>query len=349
MVQSLLRHAVIGAGFGLNYHVPAFNAIDGVEVVAVADGGSGRSESLVREPCRVFSDWRAMLDTVKPDSISVATPPRFHKDIVVEALEQGIHVYCEKPFGLSVREAELMCDAQAKSDCIGSVGFQYRYENGLSLMRQMIQKGDVGKLRRLDVTWITSGRADPSRPWSWQHSAELGGGVINAFFSHVLDFVPWLAKSQLAGISGLTRVLINQRKDLNSKVRQVTGEDMVDALGLLENDAVFSARVTNCQNEGIGMKVEAYGNLGCLIFQHQWPFTPEDASLVLRHDGKYSKFDLCKGNEDSRFSSTQLIVRDFVSAVRNENCVPDLPVFEDGLRMRKNIEKIRDSAVLTQH
>ena len=349
MVQSLLRHAVVGAGFGLKYHLPAFNAIDSVKVVAIVDSGSGRAENLISEPCRVFSDWRAMLEQVSPDSISVATPPQYHKDIVVEALAQGIHVYCEKPFGLSLQEAEIMCDALAKSKCIGSVGFQYRYESGLSLMRQMIQGGDLGALIRIDVAWITPGRADPSREWSWQHSASVGGGVINAFFSHVLDFVPWLTKSQLTEISGLTRVLINQRKDLNSQVRPVTAEDMVDVLGLLDNDAVFSARVTNCQKEGFGMKIEVYGKIGRLTFEHRWPFTAENASLVLMRDGKKTNIDLGKGNGDSRLSSLQLIVGDFVDAVRNKNSIPGLPSFEDGLRMRRNIERMARNGSLSQH
>lgn len=345
MIQPLLRHAVIGAGFGLNHHVPAFNALNGVEVVAVADSGSGRSTSLVRDPCLLFSDWRKMLLAVRPDSISVATPPQFHKEIVITAIEQGIHVLCEKPFGLSVREAELMCDAQAKSCCVGSVGFQYRYENGLSLMKQLIQKGAIGELRRIDVAWITSGRSDPSRPWSWQNDIELGGGVINAFFSHVLDFIPWLANSQLVEIYGMTHILINERKDLDSVLHEVTGEDMVDALGSLENGVVFSSQVTNCQRDGIGMRIEAYGDLGYLNFQHRWPFTPGDASLTLRQDGKDSRLDLNSGSGDSRFLATQLLVSDFFQAIKSGNRSLELPVFEDGLRVRRNIEKLFDSTV----
>ena len=346
----MLRHAVVGTGFGLNYHMPAFNAIDGVEVVAVTDSGSGRAQGLVTGPCLAFGDWRVMLDQVKPDSISVAAPPQYHKDIVVESLARGVHVYCEKPFGLSLQDAEIMCDAQAKAKakCIGSVGFQYRYERGISLMRQLIQRGDVGGLRRIDVSWITSGRADPARPWSWQHSAVAGGGVINAFFSHVLDFAPWLAQSQLAEISGLSRILVNQRKDLNSTIRQVTSEDMVDTLGSFDSGVVFSARVTNCQSEGPGMKIEAYGNLGCLTFHHQWPFTSEDASLVLVRDGQSISIDLGNADGDSRLSSIQLIVRDFICAVRNQGIVPDLPNFDDGLRMRRNIDKIVNVSGLAQ-
>ena len=79
-------------------------------------------------------------------------------------------------------------------------------------MRKMIYRGELGPLRCVDVGWVTSVRADPDRLWNRHHSAAVGGGVINAFFSHTFDFTRWIAKSQLVVVSGLSRILISQRK-----------------------------------------------------------------------------------------------------------------------------------------
>ncbi|HTE41449.1 MAG TPA: Gfo/Idh/MocA family oxidoreductase, partial [Steroidobacteraceae bacterium] len=187
-----MRHAIVGAGFGADAHLPAFSAVPGVQVVGLADSGSGRAKQRARGAVACFSHWAQMLDEARPDTLSIAVPPLAQTEIALAALARGIHVLCEKPVGRGVSEAQQICEAARRASLVAAVTFQFRFEPGLQSLQREFRDGRIGGLRRLDFSWITAGRADSTRPWSWQHDASQGGGVLTAFMPHVADLIAWL-------------------------------------------------------------------------------------------------------------------------------------------------------------
>ena len=342
--MSVLRHGIVGAGFGIDGHLPAFAGLDGIEVVGVADNGSGRAGQAVASIVPEFRDWRHMLDRVQPDSLSVVTPPNSQREIVEEALGRGIHVLCEKPFGAGVEEAARMEAAARDAGCVAAVGFQFRFEPGIQELRRRVVLGAVGLLRRIDVAWLTAGRADSNRPWSWQHDADQGGGVVNAFFTHVADFLTWIARDRISSIAGSALVLIPERPDNEGSLRQVTAEDSVDVLVQFGGSVVGSARVSNCQPGGPGLRVEVFGEDGLLMFSHKPPFGADDAMLwwqvADRAPERLSLAGASGARLDSRITSVRRLADLFVHAIRGHE-VPELPTFEDGLAVQRVIAVLR--------
>ncbi|GHT89408.1 hypothetical protein FACS189474_6020 [Bacteroidia bacterium] len=79
------------------------------------------SSSLLQDAFRkltkvqVYSDYKKMIEEAKPECLFVATPTKFHAEMVIYAMERGIHVFCEKPFSLKLAEGQKMTDlAQEK-------------------------------------------------------------------------------------------------------------------------------------------------------------------------------------------------------------------------------------------
>ncbi|MFA7386708.1 MAG: Gfo/Idh/MocA family oxidoreductase, partial [Thiohalobacteraceae bacterium] len=129
------------------HHAKAVEVMGFADLVAVADPFA--EEARVRESLpaatRFFSDPAVMLREVKPDVVHVVTPPETHVAMARLALEQGAHVYVEKPFALSSADAQEILDFAREKDrkvCAGhQVLFQHsgqHYRNYLPIMRNLV-------------------------------------------------------------------------------------------------------------------------------------------------------------------------------------------------------------------
>jgi predicted dehydrogenase len=348
-----MRHAIVGAGFGATGHLPAFAGLGGVEVVALCDSGSGRAAKAGHADLATYVDWRRMLDEVRPDTLSVVVPPPTQRVIVEAALGLGIHVLCEKPLGMTPPDARAMAAAAERARRVGAVALQFRFEPGMSALRQQIREARVGRVRRVDFSWMTSGRADASRPWGWQHDAAAGGGVIYAFLPHVIDLVRWLSGSEVTTVAARSAILVGWRPDGDS-MRAVTAEDMVDAICELEGGAVASLRVTNCQPCGDGMRIEVHGDDGVLLFAHRPPFAG-DVELSCHRRGSPVERLESRPREaaagDSRSSPLRELAGQFIDAARGGRA-ESLPTFTDGWHaqcvmaaMRRSVAEQRFAAL----
>ena len=314
--------------------------------MAVVDGGSGRAERLVRPGLAAYSDWRRMLDDLRPDSISVAVPPAAQCEIVASAIGRGIHVLCEKPLGMNAEDAADMLRMAEASTVTAAVCFQYRFEPGMCDLRQQIRSGRLGLLRRIDLSWITAGRADPARPWSWQHDVHSGGGVVNAFLPHAVDRVLWLFGRDALSVVARTAILVPCRLDDKGTKRDVTAEDAVEVMVELDGGAVASIRNTNCQWGGYGMHIEVHGENGLLRYAHRPPFSGDVELQFCVRDADIEAIDVTNpvaGEGDSRAASLRQLARLFVASIGGSNS-PDLPSFRDSEHNQRLLAAVRRSA-----
>jgi predicted dehydrogenase len=342
-----VRHAIIGAGYGGSVHLPAFNEMAGMEVVAVADGGSGRAKQFSRPGLAAYSDWRRMLEDLKPDSISVAVPPAAQREIVASAIGRGIHVLCEKPLGMCLEDAKDLLRMAEVATVTVAMCFQYRFEPGMCALRQQILSGRLGRLRRINLSWITDGRADQARPWSWQHDSNLGGGVINSFLPHAADLVRWLSGRDALSVTARSAALISCRTDEKGVERNVTAEDEVEALIELSGDAVASIYITNCQWGSDGMHIDILGENGAFRFVHRPPFSGDVELKFFGQKGDMVPIDVPRpvaGEGDSRATSLRQLANLFVAAIGGPN-PPDLPSFRDGEYNQRFLTAVRRSTV----
>jgi predicted dehydrogenase len=124
--------------------------VPGAEVVAVADADAqGLAQAVKRlgDP-KGYTDYRQMLDEMKPDLVSVA--PRWldqHRDMVVAAAERGVRgIYQEKPMCRTLAEADEIVAACEKHKVKLAMAHQTRYSPKLKVMRDMIERGDLGQI-----------------------------------------------------------------------------------------------------------------------------------------------------------------------------------------------------------
>lgn len=351
MTGESLRVGVIGVGFGAKVHLPAFASVPGSEVVAVADGGSGRARAVARVlggGVRVFDSWKRLVETAGVDAISVATPPSSQADVVCAALASGKHVLCEKPFGRDQGEARRMCETLAGARRVGAVGFQFRMEPGIVELKRLVEAGAVGRIRRIDVAWLTGSQAVPGDAWSWKHDAELGGGVVNAYGSHVVDYVQWLSGSAVVSVLARSEILVPERRDGEGRARRVTAEDGCDVVCELGDGVVANLRFSSCCLRGAGHRIEIHGERGRLVFVHEAPFAPGTAEVRI-HAGSEGvrvvdvpTLPYVPGGDTRIPAFRQLAVRFVHTALGRASA--DFPDFWTGLGVRRVLDAILESA-----
>jgi len=121
------------------------------------------------------------------DVVYVATPVHLHCDEVVRAAEAGKHVFCEKPLGLDVAEAERMASACAANGVKLGVGFMMRWHAQHQAALRLVRAGRLGTL--------VMGRAQlscwyPEIPGAWrQDPAQGGGGSLMDLGGHCVDLL----------------------------------------------------------------------------------------------------------------------------------------------------------------
>ena len=119
-------------------------------MVACADVHLGNARSSPRQfggKCKVYQDYRKLLDRKDIDAVTIGTPDHWHVKIAIDAMKAGKHVYCEKPLTLTLEEGELICAAVKKYRKIFQVGTQQRSEYELRFLKAVAiaRSGRLGK------------------------------------------------------------------------------------------------------------------------------------------------------------------------------------------------------------
>jgi UDP-N-acetylglucosamine 3-dehydrogenase len=190
-----LRLGIIGCGWIAPFHVQALNQLaDRVDVVWVADPVIERAEQLAPQimASKAVSMVRDYHDGLKlVDAVSILVPHHLHYPITMDALRAGLHVLLEKPFALSLEEADAMIGEADKLKRVLMIAYPHRYRKSTQAFKQIIDGGVYGRLFMLDALMDEDQRAYVS---GWLlHKATLGGGVFFSASPHMLDVMLWIA------------------------------------------------------------------------------------------------------------------------------------------------------------
>ncbi len=222
-----IRVGFIGSGWAQVAQAPAFSLLDDVVLAAVASPTERhRRKFLDRFGIgEGFSDWREMLST-NVDLICVTTPTYLHERMVTAILESGKSVLCEKPFALTVGEAERMAAVARRSPGMALIDHQLRYHPSVRSMKQMIDGGDIGRVYEVRAVVNLATRNRPDQPWSWWSDAAKGGGALRAIGSHLIDLNRYLV-GEISEVCCNLSTSIPQRPDpvVPGRMLPVTSDD----------------------------------------------------------------------------------------------------------------------------
>lgn len=189
------RVAIVGTGSIANQHLQALNELkERVEVVAAVDVLRERVEEFSKKHAipRFYTDITEMLEREQPDLIQIATPPDTHYPLIIQALQAGASVLCEKPLCTSLAELDHILAVERQTGKYCSSVFQWRFGSGGQLLKQLIQTEGLGRplVGICQTTWFRN-HAYYEVPWRGKWSTE-GGGPTMGHGIHAMDLFLWL-------------------------------------------------------------------------------------------------------------------------------------------------------------
>lgn len=185
----MLKVALIGAGkMGIS-HLSILGASSEAEIVGVCDTSKMVNDFLSKYGnFNCFTDYKKMIEQVKPDAVVVAVPTKFHYPVIKDLLEKDIHVFAEKPFCLKVEEGKELVEIAKRKNLVTQVGYHNKFIGTFREVKKIVDSGALGEIyhfigesygpvvvRKKQDTW----RSDPSE----------GGGCLLDYASHVIDLI----------------------------------------------------------------------------------------------------------------------------------------------------------------
>ncbi len=187
-----LRVAVAGLGIGRR-HIRAYQALPGVEVVAIADVDPLALAKVRQEFGIHFAspDYRQVLARDDVDAVSICTPDRFHAGQAIEALEAGKHVLCEKPLATSLADAGRVVRKVRETGLKLAAGHNYRFIPQFARLKELAHAGDLGNLFYGESSYVQDLYSMESLgPGYWRlkdpQDFYLGGAI------HNVDLLRWV-------------------------------------------------------------------------------------------------------------------------------------------------------------
>lgn len=218
--NSAIRHGLLGCGNRGTSVATSFSQNTTAQVVALADifadnlaaghdhfnklntslGRAAVDEKLLFRGPHAFEQLAASPDV---DMIQISTPPFFHVQHLEAAVAGGKHVYCEKPVGVDIRQANhaLEIAKRVKPTQSVDVGFQCRMAPPLAAIAQRIQSGALGKIATVAGSYNAPASTEKSRPgesqdeyrlrnWLWDRA--LSGDILVEQNIHIIDLCNWM-------------------------------------------------------------------------------------------------------------------------------------------------------------
>jgi len=183
-------------------------------VVAVCDTTPVRREAAAADHpgATVTGDYDAMLADPAVQLVFVTTPPNFHCDMAVRAVQAGKHVFVDKPFAMTKAEAEAMIGAAEIAGVVIHCNQSRRYDGEYRAIVEAVRAGRIGEVLHVRRVWTQYGTVWAS--WgiegfnpTWRVQREFGGGMVYDYAPHCGDQILRLVDRPLVSVMADARGL----------------------------------------------------------------------------------------------------------------------------------------------
>lgn len=189
-MSKVIRYGITGCGYIGAAQARIIDNLDGAELVAVHSGSGAGARRVADElGCEVAETLDDLVARDDVDAVIVASPNDLHREPVTRAAARGKHVFCEKPFALSLDDTDAMLAACRDNGVTLMVGHMMHFYDGVLRIRRWIDEGGIG--RPIVAHVERTGWEDPQPHVSWKKRQENSGGHL---FHHIheIDLLQWL-------------------------------------------------------------------------------------------------------------------------------------------------------------
>lgn len=187
--HSGLGAIVIGCGGQGLRRAQAVRLATGWKLNGIYDTDTGRADTAAaRLGCKSIANIESAMADRHTDVVIVATPPAFHDNLILQGLEAGKHVFCEKPLVIDSLKAIQFAELAASKNRILATGFNHRFYAPVMEAYEIVRNGMIGGVESIQAR--IGCRPDASALSGWLGNPFIsGGGVLTDNGSHAIDLV----------------------------------------------------------------------------------------------------------------------------------------------------------------
>jgi myo-inositol 2-dehydrogenase/D-chiro-inositol 1-dehydrogenase len=199
-----LNVALVGAGLMGSFHAETLaHRLPHARLAVVADADEAKARDLLSllglDETRYERDAQAAVDDPSVQAVVIATPARFHAELIVAAARAGKPSFTEKPLAHTIAEADRAIEAVAAAGTFLQVGFQRRFDRGFARARQAVDDGTIGQVHLLRSITRDPAVPRPEGPLPW--------AIFLETMIHDFDVLRWLAGSEPVEVSAMAASL----------------------------------------------------------------------------------------------------------------------------------------------
>ena len=200
----MVKFGVVGYGYWGPNVVRNLDHLEEAEVVAVCDKSAAARKKVARAypDVRVTDNAAELMSSPEIDAIAVVTPVWTHYELAKAALQNGKHVFVEKPFTSSADQAQELIDLAARKKLKIMVDHTFLFTGAVTKIKQLLQEGALGKLYYYDSTRVNLGL--------FQHDVN----VVWDLAPHDLSIIDYLIQRTPEAISATGQTHLNSHEDV---------------------------------------------------------------------------------------------------------------------------------------
>jgi predicted dehydrogenase len=347
---------LVGGGYMGKAHAVALSAVGAVfdtalrprlEVIAATSPESAERYRKAYGFARGTADWRDLVADPKVQAVVIASPQSTHRAIAEAAFAAGKPVFCEKPLGASLEDAQAMVAAAEASGLPNMIGFNYVRTPATQFVRKLLADGAIGQVTWFRVEHTEDFLADPALPATWRTSGRANG-CMGDLAPHPINCMLALM-GPVDELSARIETVHAIRPGPNGTVA-VDNDDQAQlmlrfASGVMGH--LFVSRVATGRK--MGYAYEIHGTKGSIRFDQEdqntvhfyraeGPEATRGFTRILTGPQHPDYLAFCQGPGHGTGYQDQIIIeaRDFLTAIATGQAV--WPTFRDGLAVARIID-----------
>ena len=212
-MQNKINLGIIGKNFGYNVIYKSFSKNKKYKVKAFCFKTKKYEKIKFSKNIKIYSSWKKLILDKKINAIAIATPPKLHKNIIKLAIKNNKHIFCEKPFACSYKEANLICNLIKKKKYLSHmVNYEFGEIDAFNFFKKKIINNI--KVNKVYVEWFINIKKRPNNNWKESHSE--GGGIIYNYACHSVYYLEFL-------FGKINSIKVNILKEKKNKTKFLKG------------------------------------------------------------------------------------------------------------------------------
>ena len=218
----MIRVAVIGCGKIGERHLNTYRRIEGVNIAAVCDINGALAEKVANSYNAIsYNNYKKVLRNKTIDAVDVCVPTAIHHKVILEALDRGKAVFCEKPLSHKFEYAKQIEKKQKETGSVVMVGYLYRFHPSFQRLKKALEDNTIGD------PYFAIFRIGGRGGWrAWKHQKDKGGGAMLEMLVHILDLANYCF-GEIVEVERFFSETLLKRRMIEGREVKVDAEDCV--------------------------------------------------------------------------------------------------------------------------